>query len=93
MSEIKRKPGKYPYRPTEKEMYMVDTFNSLLEGKDENLDVKLLNIGRAKKHILEAFEYGLSVTDVSYQNDILKIASEKWLELNAIVEQLKEEEL
>ena len=65
--------------------------NRLLEGKSETLSVKLLNIGRAKKHILDTFEYGLFVPDVAYQNDILKRASEEWLELDKIVTQLREE--
>ena len=76
MSEIKRTSGKYPYRPSEKEMRMVDMFN----------------IGKARRSILEAFEYGLSVPDVVHQNDILKRASEDWLKLNEEVTQLKEEE-
>lgn len=92
MVEIKRKPGEHPYKPTEKEMFMVDTFNGLLEDKDEDLNVKFLKIGKAKKRILETFEQGLSVDDVVLKNVILKKASKEWLELNAIVEQLKEEE-
>lgn len=66
--------------------------NNLLEGMVENPNMIALNIGRAKNHILETFEYGLIVPDVAYQNDILKRASEEWLTLNEIVTQLKEEE-
>ena len=52
----------------------------------------MLDIGKAKRRILNSFEYGLSIEDVAEQNDILKTASREWLELNAQVEQLKEEE-
>ena len=76
MVGIKRTSGKYPYKPTKKEMHMVDMFN----------------IGTERRRILEAFEYGLSVPDIAYQNDILKKASEDWLTLNKEVTQLKEEE-
>ena len=76
MVGIRRTSGKYPYRPTEKEIRMVDMFN----------------IGQTKRRILKAFEHGLSVDDVAEQNDILKKASKEWLELNKQVEQLKEEE-
>ena len=75
MVGIRRTSGKYPYKPTKKEMHMVDMFNS-----------------KERRRILEAFEYGLSVPDIAYQNDILKKASEDWLKLNEEVTQLKEEE-
>lgn len=76
MVGIKRTSGKYPYKPTKKEMHMVDMFN----------------IGKERRRILEAFEYGLSIPDVAYQNDILKKASKEWLKLNEEVKQLKEVE-
>src|SRR5690625_2603018 len=76
MVGIKRTSGKYPYRPSKKEMQMVDMFN----------------IGTERRRILEEFEYGLSIPDIAHQNDILKKASEDWLKLNEEVTQLKEEE-
>ena len=76
MVGIRRTSGKYPYKPTKKEMHMVDMFN----------------IGKERRRILEEFEYGLSVPDIAYQNDILKKASKEWIELNEAVTKLKEEE-
>lgn len=75
MVGIRRTSGKYPWNATENEMRMVD----------------IMNIGKTKRRILEAFEHGLSVEDVGQQNDILNKASKEWLEFNEQVRQLKEE--
>lgn len=61
-------------------------------GEKEMNRAVMFNIGKSKKRILELFELGLSIDDVARQNDILKKASKEWLELNEVVERLKEEE-
>lgn len=78
MSEVKRKSGKYPYKPTKKEMHIVDSFNSiellksylLVETKriDDILKSDYADVLSDKdiyyeQGRMEAFRYVLSILD------------------------------